>query len=65
MSFMEFKLELSAVTHELRRIADALDRAVPPVKIPVRRARKIDERDVSIVTDQKLWEIEQQDNPLD
>ena len=59
MSFIEVKVELRSLVEEVRRIAKALERAYPEPVVRRELRRPVDERDVSIVTNEKLWEAEQ------
>jgi hypothetical protein len=61
MALLEFKVELRSLVAELQRIASALERAYPEPAFPKGQRRPTSERDVSVVTNEKLWEAEQED----
>jgi hypothetical protein len=54
-------VELRSLVAELQRIASALERAYPSPALPQGQRRPTSERDVSVVTNEKLWEAEQEE----
>ena len=59
MAWLEIHADLSAVALQIKRIADALDRAVPPVGIPKDRREHplIGREDISTMTPEHAAEV--------
>ena len=52
---------LDQAVFQLKRLADAADRAIPPIaERPVRKT-KLQPEDIIRISDRKLWELEQEE----
>ncbi len=65
MSLITINADVTRVVELLERIANALDRAVPPVSsFDPPRARQATEEDVRVVEDEHLWLLENVEEEL-